>query len=236
MQIKMLCLANSKKPPTGRCVAGKELINGAVGKWIRPVSDRLGKEVSEDERRYEDGATAQVGHKISLVLSVAAPHLHQQENVIIDAKCGWQKDGVASWQELLDATDNHNGQLWVNGWSTNHGDNDKVPEAQLPGVGRSLFFLAVQSLTLRVWLMPGYEGSQARRKVRAVFQYAGSDYDISVSDPLIESEMLARPNGNYLAGPVLVCVSLAEPFHGYAFKVAASIINQRRVSGQTLLP
>jgi hypothetical protein len=36
---RIVCLANSRKM-SGRCLAGRELINGLPGGWVRPVSAR----------------------------------------------------------------------------------------------------------------------------------------------------------------------------------------------------
>jgi hypothetical protein len=52
---RLVCLANSRKLH-GRCIAGRELVSGTPGQWIRPVSDREHEEVSEVERRYENGS------------------------------------------------------------------------------------------------------------------------------------------------------------------------------------
>ncbi len=50
----VICLANSQKI-SGRCVAGKEVVGGKIGNWVRPVSGRPSGELSEDGRRFEDG-------------------------------------------------------------------------------------------------------------------------------------------------------------------------------------
>lgn len=34
---RVVCLANSRRTG-GRCIAGKELINGQFARWVRPVS------------------------------------------------------------------------------------------------------------------------------------------------------------------------------------------------------
>ena len=52
---RIVCLANSRKL-SGRCIAGRELINDFPGDWIRPVSTREHQEVSEYERQYNDGS------------------------------------------------------------------------------------------------------------------------------------------------------------------------------------
>jgi hypothetical protein len=40
---RLVCLANSRKSG-GRCIAGRELLTGNLGEWIRPVSDRKNEE------------------------------------------------------------------------------------------------------------------------------------------------------------------------------------------------
>ena len=70
---RILCLANSRKI-SGRCVAGREIVNGQPGVWLRPVSDRQHQEISWDERHYEDANDPQVLDIVSLPLIEPRPH------------------------------------------------------------------------------------------------------------------------------------------------------------------
>ena len=103
-ELTILCLANSRKPPSGRCVAGKRCDSAQAGAWVRPVSDRPGHEVSDEERRYEDGQLTQLFDIVSIPLLHPAPVLHQTENHVLD-KNYWEKEGTATWNQVLGVLD-----------------------------------------------------------------------------------------------------------------------------------
>ena len=99
----IVCLANSRKPPSGRCVAGREVASSGFGVWIRPVSARPTQEISEEERRYQNGTDPKVLDIITISMSGAQPQHHQQENHLVDDGYYWTKSGTVSWRDLLAA-------------------------------------------------------------------------------------------------------------------------------------
>lgn len=224
----VLCLANSRKPPSGRCVAGKELSADGYGAWIRPVSNRNSREISEEERRYEDGRTAQVLDVVELLFLQPIPIDHQTENHLIDADYYWVKSRIATWEDVIAAADSIDGPLWINGYSTYLGYNDKIPEDQAGQLDSSLTLLRLPTLTIQVEVESGYAGQPGRRRVRARFDLAGHHYSMVVTDPIVEAHYFAGKNGNYILQDTIICVSLSEPIYGHVHKLAAAVITEER--------
>lgn len=227
-EITILCLANSRKPPSGRCIAGRQFDGGIVSEWVRPVSARVSHEVSEEERRYETGTKAQLLDILSIPLSQASPFGHQTENHTLDAGYYWEKKGVATWAQVKAAVDPYDTEFWSNSKSTYHGCNDKVAEADVARIGCSLKLIFVLDLVISVNSESGFEGNLARRRVRAKFTLNGIAYWLSITDPEIEESYLTQGNGDYDIGEAALCISLVEVWNGYAFRVVASVITEGR--------
>src|SRR5579885_3349784 len=164
---KIVCLANSRKPG-GRCVAGKEVLEGSYGGWVRPVSVR---------------ATAD----ISMIAPV--PRVHQTENHMIDAEVYWTKVGELAWDDVTALLDTP-ASLWGNGDSTYHGRNDRMTQAAASAFQNSLLLIEPENLVMRV-LTPGTAFGNPKRRVRAEFTYQGVPYDLMVTDPVAERVFLA---------------------------------------------
>lgn len=226
---RMVCLANSRKL-NGRCIAGRELRTGQAAAWLRPVSDREHEEVSEYERQYEDGSDPRVMDVIDVPLVAARPRTYQQENWLLDDELYWEKVGEARWGDLAQLADAPD-PLWVNGHSTYHGRNDKVPIELAVGLRTSLTLCRVDHLRLSVFA-PGEDFGNPRRRVQAQFIHAGTEYRLRVTDPVVERRYLALPNGQHELGESFLTVSLGEPFEGNCYKLVAAVIQPPAHGGQ----
>jgi hypothetical protein len=219
---RIVCLANSRKL-SGRCLAGREVAGSGFGAWIRPISDRPDHEISEEDRRYEDGTMPRLLDIVDVTMKAARPENHQQENHLIDDGYYWERRGSTSWKSLQAAVEDPDGSLWVNGDSSSYGQNDRVGDEETAALRRSLYLVRPTKLSISV-AVEGGGLYPAKRKVRATFELCGHTYCVAVTDPVVESRHLAGPDGDTAVPDALLCVSLGEPFKGHAYKLVAAVI------------
>lgn len=206
---------------SGRCLAGKVIDERQhFGEWIRPISERPNQEISEEERRFENGTDPKLLDIVQIEMIEPCPHAHQSENHRIDPQYYWTRHGSVDWKTVQSAVDDVD-SLWVNGHHSYNGTNDRVPEKQAADLHGSLLLIKPRKLVLKV----GIEGGQYRkRKVRATFDYKNDQYVIAVTDPLIERRYFAKQDGEYPLPQALLCVSLGEGFQNYCYKFVAAVI------------
>jgi hypothetical protein len=221
---RIACLANSRKMQ-GRCIAGRELIAGVAGSWIRPVSDRPGEEVSEYERQYQDGSDPRVLDIIQVPLIEARPNNYQQENWLLDPQIYRVKRGALGWEDISGLQDRR-APLWINGNSSYNGLNDRIPLAQAIELKSSLKLIHVRNLDVKVFA-PGEAFGNTKRRVQARFAFGGRDYWLWVTDPIAERQYLAGPDGEYEVGEACLTVSIGEPYQDYCYKLVATVIGRR---------
>ena len=203
----IVCFANSRKT-SGRCIAGKEWHDGTPGEWVRPVSTRSTHEISEEERRYEDGRDTQLLDIILVPCESHQPLLHQRENHVIDPGYYWAPQGTLAWKDISGWLD-HPDTLWGTGESSYAGLNNRVAIGREDG--SSLYLISVECLRLLVGRKAS-EYPDSKRAVRGEFSYQGSTYRMDVTDPTIERKYLGQADGQYdIANPVL-CVSLGDSY------------------------
>ncbi len=217
---RIICLANSRKL-SGRCIAGKELSNDIIGTWVRPISERQNHEISEEDRRYQDGTMAKNFDIINIPCKSKATHPAQIENYIIDSQYYWGKQGVFNGD--INKLSDHPISLWENNFSSYNGVNDRVPVENIRYPKQSIYFLALSNIEIIVRI-EGAEFNNAKRKVRASFTYNNTQHLLSVTDPVVESSYLAQGDGTYIIeGVSYMTVSLGEPWDGYYYKLSAAI-------------
>lgn len=211
---RIICLANSRKI-SGRCVAGKEIGVEGVGHWVRPVSHRPNGEVSLDERRYENGSDVTLLDVVDIPMKQAHPHAIQPENHLIDDEYYWRRVRSATDDELIAALDQVTGPLWDNASSSYNGLKDRVDDNVALKQGKSLKLIVVEDLVLSV-SVEGAEFGNGKRRVRGRFTLNGHQYLLSVTDPKVERERLAQPDGQTEIGRAILCVSLGDRLRGIA--------------------
>jgi hypothetical protein len=224
--VEIVCLANSRKI-SGRCVAGKIIAGPELGRWVRPVSSRPSAELSEDDRRFKDGTDPKLLDVVSIPMVKLLPHGFQIENELIDDRFYWSKRGTMDWGGLQPLLDRVPGPLWENRSSGSNGQRDRVAESRADEVvaafGGSLSLVQVDDLVISVAVEVA-AFNNAKRKVRGTFSLSGHRYTLAITDVIVERAYLRLPDGGHDVGNAVLCLSLGEPFYGYAYKLIAAVL------------
>ena len=223
-----LCLANSWKPPSGRCLAGREIVNGRIGAWVRPVSERPTHEVSEEDRLYKTGGRAALLDRIRVQFLRPEPFDHQIENHVFDGTHYFVLEGRATWLEVQACLDRYDANFWSSDQSTQHGCADKISAPLVQRLGSSLKLIQVARLTVCVAVEHNDWDHSDKLKVRGEFEYQGREYKLSLTDPELRTEYMARGDGKYVIENPALCISIVEVWNGFAFRVIASAITPAR--------
>ena len=201
-QTEIVILANSVKHGQ-HCVAGKCM---NTGRWIRPVSNAQGAELSHEQAKYQNpyGTYAvKPLQKIRMGFSQHVPLPHQPENYLIDGNL-WQQNysiGLGDLPNYLDQP--------VDIW----GQDNRVQHALITSgfynVPQSLYLVQVDGLSL-------YNTGDGKR--RTSFTYNGIAYDLAVTDPKFDEIVRDNREVNQI-----LCISLGEEYQGYCYKLVATI-------------
>jgi hypothetical protein len=225
-QKTILCLAASWRP-RGFCFAGKETNGVQTAGWVRPINPSNSNAISTTDCRYGNGGSADVLDIITVRVARARPNGHQRENYEIAVGAPWLRQSIATWAQIENATDTQATSLWTLGNDSQHGVNDKVPEAVLGHITRSLLLIEPQRLDLVVANEPRYGGG-TRRRIRADFYFGNVHYNFVVTDHWVSQTY--NQLGTFRIPRSRICVSLPEVFKGYATKLAAAVITPDRVA------
>lgn len=220
---RIVCLANSWKPG-GYCIAGRELVAQQPQGWIRPVSDAQGGAVPENDRTYATGKVLAVGDVVEITFKCPVPYEHQKENHLYDSALYWSLKSRVQWANLPALVERPE-SLWVNDFSSSNGTNDRVPDSIASLHNYSLLFIKIVKLTVDVSDNPWEKN---KRRVRVIFSYNKSSYNLQLTDPVMQEEYFQKDNGSYSLSNVFLCISLGGILNGYAYKLAAGLFTQER--------
>ena len=214
---RIVCLASSRKH-NELCIAGREVIDDRPGAWIRPVSARPHEEVARSECRLASGRTPQLLDIVDVPMAERRPSSYQRENWLIDSSRKWEFIATAH-ANALPAIVDEPPALWVNGYSTIAGLNDRVPERLAPELDSSLVMIAVDSVVYSTYAFPG-----AAPALRAEFSVGDFEYRLRVTDPDAERRFMTKPGTQLRAGAAYLTISLGELYRGFAYKLVAGVI------------
>ncbi len=216
---RIVCLANSRKY-SGRCVAGKELLPDGIGGWVRLVGGSATGELTIQEITMQDGGSPELLDMMDVYTEEGTPHAYQSENCLA-CDTTWRRAGRMPYSVLRTLCDNP-GHLWINGFSSAGGMNDRIPvQSAEKGLSSSIVFIAVKRLCIIVG-----RDSRGLKRILSEFIHSGVKYRLSVTDPAVESRYMQMDIGRY---PVensenFLTISISEPFDGFCYKLAAAII------------
>jgi len=211
-----------------RCVAGREIVSGTDyryrwGGWIRPVSTHDEGAISIQECQLEDGCIPEPLDVIEIPCTNCENDPTQPENWQIQGGSSWNKTATWTLQnvaELLESPDN----LWL---QPQEKQDRATSEYLITLQGHQSLYL-IRPENFRLFVETSYW--DGRKKVRGVFDYNGQYYNFSMTDPIIRQKYfpsLANISDGLIdienPDDCLICVSLTPEFHGYHYKIIATV-------------
>ncbi len=215
---RMVCLAKSWRPG-GMCIAGREIVNGQIRGWVRPVDVDNDDAVRPSFVNYERPDEMQLLDVVELDLESHVPHDHQQENWSIRRNRRIRQVGRFDRDELEAICDNTR-DLWRNGSSSSIGLNNRVRYAFAKQYRDSLRLIHVERLRLTVY----EDENRDEKRLKGTFDHRGETYTLQVKDVEFENESQERELGTYVAQDRYLTISLAGEFNEYCYKLIAGIM------------
>ena len=150
----------------------------------------------------------------------ASPQEYQRENWLLDPERRWERVCRLAPSALVDFT-TREAQLWVSGYCSSEGENDRIPSSIAIKLPSSLRLIRVDRMDLSV------RTHDSGRRMRGRFRYAQTGYSLRVTDPVCEQRYKDLDDGDYPVGESYLTVSLGEPYDGYSYKLIAAVIESK---------
>ena len=219
-QVQMLCLANSRKH-SNRCVAGLTMVGSG---WVRPVSDLPDCSLRHAHYTCEGGHKAALLDILSINLIHHEPRPHQPENWRIGSN-RWRFVGSMSSAKAATFL----APYLIAGPDLLGNSLDRIPYVELSARPGTASLAMVEPNRIRWDIRSRGPGN---RRVRARFELAGGEFNLSVTDPEFEFMLIRLNDGlhdNAAVGftsdqRIMLTISLGEPFEGDCYKLVVAVI------------
>ena len=235
----LVCLGAARQPDLSRHIVGKEISpQGEIGPWVRVTNDENAQGIPTQEFIFLDDKAEdrygpqpdwkyeyQVGHILEAPLQGHVPNPFQKENWTL--RKGQKLQPFASWSQdeydlLLDPSPR---EIFQNGYHTQRGLNDRIPEQYAKGINHSLLFIKVDEIeVIKHPPEPQYE----KGRIQGSFHYQNANYRIWIPHIETEGHFLGPQGTNppHHLGESYLTLSLLPPFHGYCYKVIVGIFSK----------
>lgn len=196
-----------------------------MGSWVRPLGNAESGEL-HSERLYAGYEEPKLLDVIEIEFLRERRASYRPEDCLVNASKKWVKNGTFPRGGLLAAVEQPGGGLWIDGYSSSYGLNDRIGAVLARNLTTTLKL--VRPAELRMWVqIEGQNFGKPRRKVRGQFQCGTLNYIFAVTDPVVEQEFRALAEGSTktLKDPIL-CLSVSEMFaqQNACYKLIAGVI------------
>ena len=219
MTLKRMVLLAKSWRPGGMCIAGREIVNGRIGDWVRPVDTSNCDAIDRSVVNYERSDELQLLDVVELDLGEHVPSDHQQENWSIRRSRRIRRLSRFERAQLGTICDDDR-DLWRNGSSSSVGLNNRVRYAFAKQHSDSLRMVHVDRLDLNVYR----DEHRDENRLTGTFDHRGETYTMQVKDVKFQDECQERELRTYVAKDQYLAISLAGEYHDYCYKLIAGIM------------
>lgn len=215
----LICLANARKR-SERCIA---CLRPETGAFVRLVSNAKHGELTYGQRNLGADREPQKLDLMRVSIARTKPSLGQPENCLVDS-APWQlleRPANSAKLGVLQKVLQNAG--WIFGTV-----GDRIASSTFASHPPTASLALIRPTNVR-WL---FETIGSKQRVRALFCYGASNYNLSLTDPPVEEQMKSLPNGLHFSSSIdlhderlAFCISLGEAFtDGNCYKLVAGVI------------
>ncbi len=224
-RLKIVVLANSRKPP-GRCVAGIVIKNdGSFGDWVRPIILSNKNALSVSNTKNQNEVEIKVLDIVSFSHNGLAHNIDfQKENLVVKPQSRFE--GIFFHSGKMQQGSLNSVILDKVPWPVSPTEdssygmrNNRISEQHLGSVSNSLCLIKKE---LKIYSVSGYQG---KKRLVGAFSDGYDKYVLPITCPIMENQLKLEVKDPPVVFPkAIMCLSLGEIFQGFSYKLIASVI------------